>query len=146
MKLATKIVLAVIFLVGYIFLINGFAKLVLATNGDISPSSIRTTISSGTAVELGFSDSVAIKLTRNRIYGKIIVDGNTEYLYLFKFLKLPKRVLNWNFMWFHIIFVIAFSLFLIFVKAKKLEQFYPESQEQNIYKGDYPFYYHEDLA
>lgn len=142
MKLRTKIILSVIVLVGYIFFVNLFAELLTINDGKIPSNTIRTIDTSGGAtVELGFSDLVAVELTRNRMYGKIIVAGEVEHLYLFSLIKLPKKVYGWNFYWFHSIFLILYISFLVFVGRRKSEK----NSEQNVYKGESSYDYYEGM-
>ena len=138
-KLALKIALIMFVIVIYIFSINLFASLI---NFSSQQQSISNVISSGLIVVVGFSDSVSITVTKKRWYGEIIINNGIEHLFLFNLIKLPKKIQSYNFVIFHLIFLVTLILFiiLIFIKKKvykeeKLNLEHENTLENNFYNS-----------
>jgi len=125
MKLA-KIFFLIVLIVIYIFGINFLA--VLISNSEEIQENIFSA-NGGSMLNLGVSDSVSIKVTRERFYGFIEVNNGSEYLYFLWFLKLPKKIQGYNFYYFHLIFLVI--LFLIILNKS------PEKEKT--YKEEIPF-------
>ena len=127
-----KIIIICFVIVIYIISINIFASLI---NFSSQQQTIRSMISGGFNVRVGFSDSVSVMVTRNRWYGEIIINNGEAYLYLFNLIKLPHKIQSYNFIIFHIIFLITLILFIILIFTKK-----------KVYKEETPNYDYESLA
>jgi len=139
MKLAFKIVLAVIIAVAYFFIVNILANSLLLIDDKVEPDE-KYSFSYGSLIQLGVSDAVRVTVTRNRFYGKIIVQGDTEFIYIFNLIKVPKKVRGFNFCIFHIIFLsVILILFLLRIKKEKRQN----SSNENIYKPFIPNYGYE---
>lgn len=132
MKPIFKFIIIFCIIIIYIFSINIFASLI---NFSSQQQSISSFISGGFNVRVGFSDSVGIKVTRTRFYGTIIETNGEAYLYLFNLIKLPKKIQSYNFMIFHLIFLVTLILFIILIFTKK-----------KVYKEETPNYDYESLA
>ena len=122
MKLAFKIFFLVVILVGYVFFINFLASIFSFPFENFSASK---TVSDSGIVQISVGNSVSVQVVRNRIYGKIVVNDGRETLYLGGLIKLPKKVDNLNFMWYHLVFLIFFIALSILILIPK----------QKIYKG-----------
>jgi len=120
MRTIYKILLVLFLVIGYILTINIFANLILITSNN-QEITTKTIIKGGTTVNIGVSESVSVTVTRNKFYGTIIINNGKEYLYLFDFIMLPKKIKNYNFIWFHLIFlsIIILVSILIFIKPKE---------------------------
>ena len=116
MKKLAKIGIIIFVIILYVPLINLFASLI---NFSSQGQSISSVISGGFNVRIGVSDSVGIKVTRTRFYGTIIISNGFEHLYLFNLIKLPKKIQQYNFMIFHLIFLTTITLFTILIFTKK---------------------------
>ena len=128
-KLALKIALIVFIIVIYIFSINLFASLI---NSSSETQTISGVISGRLNTRISLSESVSITITRNRWYGKIIINNGIEYLYLFNLIRLPKKIQNYNFVIFHLIFLVTLILFtiLLFIEKKVYKEEEPNQLNQ----------------
>lgn len=132
MKNWLKILGVIFVIIFYIISINIFANLISVSSHNYEIS--KTTIG-GSSVKINIGQSVGVRVTRPRFYGTIIVSNGTEYLYLFNLIGLPKKIKNYNFIWFHLIFLVSIILFSILIFTKK-----------KIYKGENSYLKHEKLG
>jgi len=118
-KLAFKLGLIFIIIIGYVFMINAFANIISIT---FEQEKITTeTIIGGTAIKIGMGDSVSVQVIRKKhFYGRFYVNDGKEILDFFYLVRIPWRIKNHNFWIFHLIFLITIVLFsiLIFTKQK----------------------------
>ena len=121
MKNWIKIVLIITIFIVYIISINIFASLI--SYSYINPKTTEK-IEGGSVVEISVGESMSVQVTRPRWYGTIYENNGNSYLHLFDFIILPKKIKNYNFIWFHLIFlIILISLtFLIFTKKSYKEE------------------------
>ena len=132
MKKLAKIGFVILVIIIYIFSINLFASLI---NFSSTQQSIKSIISGGLSIVVSMSDSVGIVVTKERFYGTIIETNGEAYLYLFNLVKLPHKIQSYNFIIFHLIFLITLILFTILIFTKK-----------KVYKEEEPNLEHENLA
>ena len=134
MKNWQKIGIVILLIASYIFLINIFANLISISQDNYEISETETIIS-GNIVQIGVGQSVNVQVTRNRWYGTIYETDGKAYLYLFRLIKLPHKIKNYNFIWFHLIFLIILILFSILIFTKR-----------KVYKEENPYLEHEKLG
>ena len=148
MKLAWKLALVLLFVVAYVVAINLFANFISYTNTGRATERVETKKMFGDIIEIGVSDSVSVSVIRNRFYGNIIVEGETEYLYLLKLIKIPKKVAGHNFYIFHFIFLIVILIiaFLMVTDEEDENKIHDKQDTRNIYKPFVPYYPYEELA
>ena len=112
---------------GYVVLINLVAPLVAFQNSGAADSN-SVTGNDGGGVKVGMSDSVSVTVQRNRWYGKIIEnagdDSRISYVYLFNFLRLPLIANKFNFVYVHILMLIAIMSVSVFFWRRKKDKFY----------------------
>ncbi len=134
MKNWLRILIIFILIIAYILVINIFASFI-SFSYEQQPQIEQTIIQGGSIVRLKVSDSVSVVVTKKRIYGRIIINDGQEYLYLFHLVGLPLHVKSYNFLWFHLIFLINLILFIFLIFIKR-----------NVYKVEEPNLNYESLA
>jgi len=117
MKNWQKIGIIIFSIVFYVILINIFANLISTSqeNYEISKSKTLGLME----VKINIGESVSVQVTRNRWYGTIHENNGKAYLHLFNLVKLPHKIKNYNFVWFHLIFLIIFILLSILIFTNK---------------------------
>ncbi len=132
MKPIFKFIIIFSIIVVYIISINLFASLINFSSQQQSVS----IFGGGLSVRLGFSDSVSVSVIRApKWYGRFYVNNGNEVLNLFYLVKIPWKIQSYNFMIFHLIFLVTLILFIILIFTKK-----------KVYKEETPNYDYESLA
>jgi len=117
MKNLTKIILILIICIGYVFIINIFASLISISHENYEIS--KTTIN-GDIVKIKMSQSVSVQVTRaKKWYGQTHENDGNSYLHLFYICNLPWKIKNYNFIWFHFIFLTTLILLTILMFTKQ---------------------------
>ncbi len=127
MKRKYKIILiAGIIIAAYVILINFIAS-VSQLNGFTYANNVEQS-NSGQGVKVGVGESVSVTVQRNRWYGKIIEnvgdDSKISYIYLFNFLRLPLIINKFNFIYVHILMLVAIASLSVFFWRRKGRGFY----------------------
>ena len=118
MKNWLKLCLLFVSIILYVVGINIFANLISISSENYEIS--KTTILGGTAVEINVGTSVSVSVTRApHWYGRFNEQNGKKYLNLFYFCNIPWKIKTYNFVWFHIIFLITIILFSILIFIKK---------------------------
>ena len=129
MKLWQNICIIIILIVIYILFVNFFAS-ILQTNyeKEIIENNLKK-IDSGSDVQIGMTDSVSIKIIRKKkFWGRTYENNGDSYLKLFYLVKIPKKTKGFNFIYFHMIFIVILIVYIL-----------NEIGKQNIYKEQYPY-------
>jgi len=117
MKNWVKIVGILGIVIIYIISINLFANLISISSENYE---ISKTIMGGSIVEINFGTSVGISVTRApKFYGRIYENNGNSYLNLFYLCNLPIKIKQYNFVYFHLIFLISLILFIILIFTKQ---------------------------
>jgi len=120
MKNFTKLLLLFGIVIFYIISINIFAN-IISTNQEryeISQSRI-----GGSIVEINLGESVSVQVTRApKFYGQFHENNGMKYLNLFYVCNIPCKIKNYNFIYFHIIFLIIITLLTILMLTKKIQK------------------------
>ena len=117
MKNWVRIICILGIIVFYIISINIFANLISVSSENYE---ISKTIMGGSIVEINVGTSVGISVTRApKFYGRIHENNGNSYLNLFYICNLPIKIKNYNFIWFHLIFLISLILFIILIFTKQ---------------------------
>lgn len=104
-------VFCALFGIAYLAVIGPVSSLIPRYSWHLSVSSLPSSETGGSNVQLGVSDDIQVYVTRNRWYGKIIEENKVEFVYLFGFLKLPLKIGNFSFLWLHaIVFIVLIGL------------------------------------
>ncbi len=133
MKNWLKVVRILFLIIFYIISINIFANLISVSSENYEIS--KTTIG-GSLVEINFGESLSVQVTRApKWYGRIHENNGNSYLNLFYICNLPIKIKNYNFIWFHLIFLIILTLFIVLIFTK-----------QKVYKEENPYLEYEKLG
>jgi len=140
-KTPIAILIILILISSYVITINLMMEISqLTQNTTGSQNENGYTCGSSSCEQIGVSDRIGIEITRNRWYGKIIINSNqersSENLYLFNLIKLPLSKDGFSFVRIHIL-VVLISLIILVValiwdiskgmrKTQKEEQEYYE--------------------
>ena len=118
MKNWLKLVLIIFVIVFYITSINIFADFVSISSENYEIS--KSEIIGGNSVQISVGQSTSVSVTRApKFYGQFFVGNGREYLNLFYIYNLPWKIQKYNFIWFHLIFLISLILFSILIFTKK---------------------------
>jgi len=119
MKNWQKIILLFGIVIFYIISINIFANLISTNQERYEISQNRI---GGSVIELNFGESLSVQVTRApKFYGQFHENNGIKYLNFFYVCNLPWKIKNYNFVWFHLIFLITITLltYLMFTKKDK---------------------------
>lgn len=114
------VIISYIVLINFVAIITQFGGFAYADNIEQSDS--------GQGVRVGVGESVSVSVQRNRWYGRIIEnvgdDNSISYIYLFNFLRLPLIINKFNFIYVHILALIAIASASVFFWRRKKDGFY----------------------
>jgi len=101
----------------YVIVINIFASLISFPD---TPQSNSATRISGADLEIGVSQLVSVQVTRaKKWWGRGYENNGNSYLHIFELFLIPKKIQNYNFIYFHIIFLTILILLTILMFTKK---------------------------
>ena len=116
MKNYLKIILIFGMVIFYIISINIFASLI--SYSYVPP--VNKMIQGGSIVELNMGSSTGISVTRApKWYGRFNEQNGEKYLNFLYFCNLPIKIKSYNFIYFHLIFLITIILLSVLMFSKK---------------------------
>jgi len=102
-------------LILYLVTINFIA----AINRSVSIEKENESLNDGT-IKLGVSDSVSVKVVRERFYGVYYISNGDNNLYLLNLVKVPIEIKGFSFFWIHLIFMLSWSVMVWFMLDEKV--------------------------
>ena len=128
MKNWIKLLLIFGIVIFHLLSINFFASLI--SYSYVPPKQINQY--SGADVEISVSESLSVQVTRaKKWWGRTYENNGNSYLHIFDLIILPKKIKNYNFIWFHLIFLITIILLSVLMfknyKEVKHEKLYENS-------------------
>lgn len=113
-RLLKIILIGVLSITLYVLIIS----LIPHINYDTLSSNSDSNSSENPITKISLSDSVSTLVVGNRWYGKIVDDGNTRTVYLFRLIPITEEIRGHNLIIFHILFIVILPTSLILLNRK----------------------------